>query len=875
MPNVKISELPQGVPSSSSIFPFVEGNSTFRGYISGITLSNLSAVTLNDIDVLISSSGLSVGKFYKISGVDSSLYGGTEIVLQAITETSLSDVGYGIFYNPQYDQEIAGYGIFTRYMRGTMDNFNGIFNINEPVFSDNGAVATYLASGLLEYQYGDWSNAQNITGTISGATATTEFFSTPSYVSGDTAIWGGKKWMNISTGNTFVDNEIIGIGDGGQNIYPLINIPIYSMVRGSLIITDGVETFTSDVYGNLIGNSGGTGTVNYNTGDISLIFFNVVPDGNYIYASYDIEGIGATTDKYNLDLNWQEIPYNNSDYNLTVDEIKYDYEKDKIIERKDLFNNIVSSDYQIIINFENEDGFGFGNPIKDFQWGNGQTNFGYEVGIYNFSDFGDCSGNFISLGGDNMYSCGNKISTDLGDPPYTHTRLPIIYPGGIYPQTFPMNGQVVSGDSYFGASSTYFTNLYPGLFVLGADNISIDSFIIDGNTGASEGDIELDEYTLNLEFSVPYTIYVKKIYNTSTPSVNHVFIVNSLGTGITRSLETIDVNSDFDSIVNLTGVTTIYYLLISANPGDGYIYKTDLDNMIYQFLSIVDTKTLGDALNDLNENYQNITSIFPAFTTQNRRGVMNNFIQNGYLDCLNSLGGYVWNNRVVQFSYIHNNIFAPDFYSSIFRNALFESSSISDNILSYHCHIDDNQMNNSSKIDLNSLGNVSGDEDSYIDGNILVNESIIDDNVIRNSYISLNNLIFSNINGNDVNDGSSIVSNSISNSSGIMGNHFDNTMVQQNDINSTSIIQNSNFDTVTLEYNNMFNSNFDFIDTPLLNNISIKNIDSKFITIDTDLSSANILFTTIYKSLFTNSDGVTRLGYYNSSDTFVVGNITD
>jgi ribonuclease HII len=49
----------------------------------------------------------------------------------------------------------------------------------------------------------------------------------------------------------------------------------------------------------------------------------------------------------------------------------------------------------------------------------------------------------------------------------------------------------------------------------------------------------------------------------------------------------------------------------------------------------------------------------------------------------------------------------------------------------------------------------------------------------------------------------------------------------------------------------------------------------KFITIDADLSSANILFTTIYKSLFTNSDGTTRLGYYNSSDTFVVGNITD
>ena len=58
------------------------------------------------------------------------------------------------------------------------------------------------------------------------------------------------------------------------------------ILAGSVIITDNTETFTDDGNGVLTGDLGGTGTVNYETGAISVTF-NTAPDnGQNIYASF-------------------------------------------------------------------------------------------------------------------------------------------------------------------------------------------------------------------------------------------------------------------------------------------------------------------------------------------------------------------------------------------------------------------------------------------------------------------------------------------------------------------------------------------------------------------------------------------------------------
>jgi hypothetical protein len=66
MANVKISELPIGIPTTTSIFPFVNGGTTYQGAISAIT-SNSSEVTYSELVNKITGGTLSPGTFYTIT----------------------------------------------------------------------------------------------------------------------------------------------------------------------------------------------------------------------------------------------------------------------------------------------------------------------------------------------------------------------------------------------------------------------------------------------------------------------------------------------------------------------------------------------------------------------------------------------------------------------------------------------------------------------------------------------------------------------------------------------------------------------------------------------------------------------------------------
>jgi hypothetical protein len=60
-----------------------------------------------------STNSLKPGCFYMITDADPALYGGTNIVLQAISTNKLSLQGHGIFYTPPYDQSTPGFRIWT------------------------------------------------------------------------------------------------------------------------------------------------------------------------------------------------------------------------------------------------------------------------------------------------------------------------------------------------------------------------------------------------------------------------------------------------------------------------------------------------------------------------------------------------------------------------------------------------------------------------------------------------------------------------------------------------------------------------------------------------------------------------------------------
>ena len=67
MANVKISQLPIGIPNSTSIFPFVDSGATYQGAISALTSNSTVEVTYSELVDNITGETLNTGSFYIIT----------------------------------------------------------------------------------------------------------------------------------------------------------------------------------------------------------------------------------------------------------------------------------------------------------------------------------------------------------------------------------------------------------------------------------------------------------------------------------------------------------------------------------------------------------------------------------------------------------------------------------------------------------------------------------------------------------------------------------------------------------------------------------------------------------------------------------------
>lgn len=239
---------------------------------------------------------------------------------------------------------------------------------------------------------------------------------------------------------------------------------------------------------------------------------------------------------------------------------------------------------------------------------------GDRASLYLFSDYADGVNDLIDDGGDDMYDTGNIIEADDIGVAYTHTQYGFDNDGELSIEDYIMDGIVVSGvsGSVFGASSSaeYFTNLYPGLFVLAAQNTEIDKFKIDGNLG-SDGGGEFDTLIYEKEFnSSTYSVFVKRVWDAQDPSVNHIIIVNSGTSSITQVVD--ETNEDDTHVLTglaTAGVTEIYYLLLALS-GGAFLENSKVENIVDEFLNILDVSSdINELLTNLNQDYTNITDI--------------------------------------------------------------------------------------------------------------------------------------------------------------------------------------------------------------------------------------------------------------------------
>lgn len=880
MANIKISQLPQGTLDNSAIFPFVKSGTTYQNYVSGITAFNSITVTKSQLDSLISNSELEVGFYYIITDVDTDLYGGTEIILLALDTDKLSTDGHGKFFNPKYNQQIDSYGVWNRYVTPTFLSITGgPFTIGETIISDTSGLATYVGDELLNWVNGVWDGAVSITGLTSGAVADIERSLTPLFNVSDTSIWGGKLWL---CGNGTITDELIDTGDGG--VYYSGYTENYPNLPSQISIFSNLEDFTDDGSGNLVGTSGGTGTTNYDTGFWEITFSSSLSADSEITCTYLTALAGVSLNKYSLSSLWTVFPYDNFNYTVVYDEIRYDYGKDKIISRKDKYGNEVTCSYQSITEFEINEIYNLGNPIKDFQWGNYQLNYGVTPGLFLFNDVSTTNYD-ITDGGLNLLDNGNSLNTNLNtNIPYTHTQMtdpPVNFEGQAGEINFLSSSSVNAGDSYFGSSSNYFTNLYPGLFVLVTENTSCNEFYIDGGVG-DDCNSDLNSYQKTYTgFSENYTAFVKRYYNniSGNPSNNHIIIVNGVASGITHDYNSAGCDSDFHSLSGLTsaGTNKIYYLLLSQYPGE-QIFNEQIDDIVEQFINLTDTFGISSILSNLNTQYNNITNILPNSQTTLKYGVMNNKVIDSYMDCLNFNGGYIWDNIFTQKSIFSENTFSPVrtpsfsynninqqsvFYSntltsvtdftynnlsttdfiynnlsaiqsvptslqynnfsySIFDSNVINSSTFLENLLEDNSQMDSNTFIESdiseNYITNNSLVNNNEVVQSIIKGNQLY-KGTMNLNILSSSEISFNKLNSSTLQSNDLVNDSKIIYNIVEMSSTVNTNTLgDNSYFQYNTVSQDSNIQDNNVTIFSyIEYNNLF---FGKISGNTLNNSS-------------------------------------------------------
>jgi uncharacterized delta-60 repeat protein len=216
----------------------------------------------------------------------------------------------------------------------------------------------------------------------------------------------------------------------------------------------------------------------------------------------------------------------------------------------------------------------------------------------------------INDGSNDMFDGGNSINTNLTQIydnikegsenfelsiPNTHTAAgdneAFSNPLNNYFNDYVplMDGSVKLANSYFGAGSKYFTNYYPGLFVMVATDIDIEEFSITGELGSdSDTDLESSEVELN---GTTYSCFMKTNIEVEgdDPTVNHIILVPGTLAGLTHLTNVDEDDYDDDCVQGLADRDHVYYLLFATgNENDAVMVSFETCQQVAEkFLEVI------------------------------------------------------------------------------------------------------------------------------------------------------------------------------------------------------------------------------------------------------------------------------------------------
>lgn len=177
------------------------------------------------------------------------------------------------------------------------------------------------------------------------------------------------------------------------------------------------------------------------------------------------------------------------------------------------------------------------------------------------------TGNSLTID-DNVFINGNRLGTNVASP-------------------LPYSNDVIVSSSAFGTTGQYFTKKYPALFALAANVNGLNLFKITGDLGGYATDVGTSVIS-QTRGSTVYKGFIKRVYGSFVPSVNHLIILADNGS-VSQTAST-DITLDDHTVAPLTGVSRLYYLMFTRWQTDGgYVSDDVMAAMMSRFLDIVES----------------------------------------------------------------------------------------------------------------------------------------------------------------------------------------------------------------------------------------------------------------------------------------------
>jgi hypothetical protein len=166
-------------------------------------------------------------------------------------------------------------------------------------------------------------------------------------------------------------------------------------------------------------------------------------------------------------------------------------------------------------------------------------------------------------------------------------------------------------------------------------------------------------------------------------------------------------------------------------------------------------------------------------------------------------------------------------------------------------------------------------ESSFVSNNEINNESYILNNQILGGSEFIQNYLNSSYIYDNVSSASTISRNSCNVLSEIYLNNLTSSNIWKNKIDIESSVYNGNFVSASFSYNSLKNTTIDLLSSCLIDTKVITKTNFSDSVVDDISENSTVIYDTYPKNVFTNSTGVTRISYYNASDSLVIGDIND